>query len=279
MDLETLKRHFLEYLEIERGRSLKTIKNYELYLNTFLKVSKIRKPADISDDILREYRLWLNRKYSGKSTDGRNDTLKKRTQNYYLIALRAFLKYLVRRSILSMPPERIELAKVPERSIDLISSQELERLLKAPEGSDIKVLRDRAILELLFSTGLRVSELCSLPRDIDISKDEFSVRGKGEKVRVVFITDSARTALNSYLKKRADMDEALFIQFGKNAKAHERDSLRLTARSVERIVKHYAIKAGITRTVTPHVHAPQLCHRSFTKRRGSALGASAARAC
>jgi site-specific recombinase XerD len=268
MDLTTLKRHFLEYLEIERGRSLKTIRNYDLYLSRFLEQTKFKKPADVTDDGVREFRLWLNRQASGKIQDGRAETLKKRTQNYYLIALRAFLKYLVRRGIPSLSPERIELAKVPERTIDLISSDELERLLKAPllisqnltaKGAEkasskdekVKVLRDLAILELLFSTGLRVSELCSLSNDLDLTKDEFSVRGKGDKVRVVFITDSARLALKNYLAARKDMDDALFAQVGKNAEAAK--TLRLTPRSVERLVKYYATKAGITRKVTPHV--------------------------
>ncbi len=150
-----------------------------------------------------------------------------------------------------MSPERIELAKVSERSLDLISSQDLERLMRAPEGDDVKSLRDRAMLELLFSTGLRVSELCSLNNDIDLTREELSVRGKGEKVRVVFISPGAKEAVKKYLAKRADMDEALFVQVGK--KLSERETLRLTPRSVERIVKHYATKAGISKKVTPHV--------------------------
>jgi site-specific recombinase XerD len=117
-------------------------------------------------------------------------------------------------------------------------------------------LRDRAILELLFSTGLRVSELCSLPRDLDIERDSFSVRGKGEKFRVVFLSDSARGALRAYLKKRADMDDALFVHIGRGgekAQEKERGSLRLTARSIERLIRRYAIRAGISKKVTPHV--------------------------
>ena len=197
-------------------------------------------------------------------------TMKKRTQNYYLIALRAFLKYLARQSINSMSPDRIELAKVPERSLDLITIEELDRLMKAPDTSTLRGLRDKAILELLFSTGLRVSELCSLPRDINLKLDELSVRGKGEKVRVVFISDDARSAVQKYLDKREDMDDALFVQIlgmekdnkdeknNKNKKvvdklARNRDTLRLTSRSVERIIKQYAIKAGISKKVTPHV--------------------------
>jgi site-specific recombinase XerD len=251
MDLQKLKQQFLEYIEIERGRSHNTVRNYDLYLTTFLNTTKLTRPNQITEDVIRQYRLWLNRRDSGKVVEGRSDTLKKRTQNYYLIALRAFLKYLARIGVESLPPERIELAKVPERSIDLISTTELERLLAAPQGDDVKTLRDKAILELLFSTGLRVSELCSLSTELDLNKDEFSVRGKGEKVRVVFLSDSARKAVKDYLAKRTDMDDALFVQFGKNAKAKE--SLRLTPRSVERIIKHYAIKAGISKKVTPHV--------------------------
>ncbi len=256
MDLELLKKDFLDYTEIEKGRSLKTRRNYDHYLTVFLSHTKLKHPQDITDDVLREYRLWLNRqparlKEGTRAYEGIHENLKKRTQNYYLIALRAFLKYLVRRDITSLSPERIELAKVPERSLDLISSEELDRLMKAPDGADLKSLRDKAILELFFSTGLRVSELCSLPRELDIKKDEFSVRGKGGKVRVVFLSENARQALAAYLKERKDMDDALFVQISKNQ--NDKQSLRLTARSIERIIKHYAIKAGISKKVTPHV--------------------------
>ncbi|MBX4211155.1 tyrosine-type recombinase/integrase [Candidatus Parcubacteria bacterium] len=243
MTIETLQREFLEHLEIERGRSLKTVENYGRYLDTFFSFKKLQDPKDITDDVIREFRLWLNR----RATD--TGTLKKRTQNYYLIALRAFLRYLVKRNIKSLSPDRIELAKVSERSIDTIASNELDRLIKAPDGLDVKSLRDKAILELLFSTGLRVSELCSLPRDLDLKSDEFSIRGKGEKVRVVFMSESARQALKNYLAKRTDMSDAMFIQFGKGAKD---DAGALTPRSVERLIKHYAIKAGISKKVTPH---------------------------
>ena len=251
MKLEDLKREFLEYLEIEKGRSLKTVTNYDRYLTTFLAQTEIEKPKQITDRVVREFRLWLNRRESGTRTDGRNNTLKKSTQNYYLIALRAFLKYLRRQDIETLSPERIELAKVGGRELDLISHNELQRLMQAPEGETLKDYRDRAILELLFSTGLRVSELCGLNSDIDLSQDELSVRGKGDKVRVVFLSEDAKRVVKAYLKKRTDMDEALFIQVGRARK--NADSLRLTPRSVERIVKHYAIKAGITKKVTPHV--------------------------
>ncbi len=259
MDLQTLKREFLEYIEIEKGRSLNTIGNYDHYLSHFLEHAQITSPSQITDDKVREFRLWLNRqpsrqKAGTKKYELQKETLKKTTQNYYLIALRSFLKYLVKRGIESLAPDRIELAKVPERSLDLISTEELERLMNAPLDSKeitVKELRDKAILELFFSTGLRVSELCSLPRDLDIAKDEFSVRGKGEKVRVVFLSDNARQAIKNYLKERQDMDDALFAQVAKNGKGKE--SLRLTPRSVERLIKHYAIKAGISKKVTPHV--------------------------
>src|ERR1035437_1502098 len=138
MSLEELKRQFLEYIEIEKGRSLKTVSNYEHYLDRFLVFSKATSPKDITDDILREYRLWLNRQPSGVVTDGRSENLKRKTQNYYLIALRSFLKYMARRGISTLPADRIELAKVPERSLDLISSDELSRLLDTPKGGDVK---------------------------------------------------------------------------------------------------------------------------------------------
>ncbi len=254
-DLTTLKHEFLQYLEIEKGRSLKTIENYGHYLDRFLSYAHKKNPQDITEDLVREYRIWLNRQDSGKKTNGYKDTLKKRTQNYYLIALRSFLKYMRRRGFEALSPDAIELAKVSERSLDLISNDELSRLMKAPEGENIKELRDKAIMELLFSTGLRVSELCNLPREIDLSNDELSVRGKGEKVRVVFLSPDAKEAVKKYLSKRKDMDEALFIQFGRNArnKDEEGGNLRLTPRSVERIIKYYSIKAGISKKVTPHV--------------------------
>ena len=148
-----------------------------------------------------------------------------------------------------MSPEKIELAKVPQRSIDLITVEELNRLLKATAGTDEKAFRDKAILELLFSTGLRVSELCSLNADIDLSREEFSVRGKGDKVRVVFVSPSAKTAVMQYLKARKDMEEPLFVSYSKAGKSGG----RLTPRSVQRLIKYYATKAGITKKVTPHI--------------------------
>lgn len=248
MDAQGMKRQFLEYIEIERGRAVKTVENYDHYLTRFLKQMNITELSDITEEKVREFRLWLNRQ---QGTAGAS--MKRRTQNYYLIALRAFLKYLRKRGVESLSPERIELAKLPERHIDLISGQELDRLLKAADGSDEKSLRDKAILELLFSTGLRVSELCALNSDIDLSRDDLSVRGKGDKVRVVFLSDAAKDAVRTYLKARKDMEEALFVNVLRAGATHKKTPSRLTPRSIELIMKTYAAKAGITKKVTPHV--------------------------
>ena len=249
--LVELKRHFLEYLEIERGRSVKTVENYDRYLDRFFAFAKVTKPSDLTEEQVREFRLFLNRQ-PGTKVGGRREPMKRRTQNYYLIALRAFLKYLRKRDVESLNPERIELAKVPERSLDLISSAELKRLMSAPDVKTLEGKRDKAILELLFSTGLRISELCSLSiDDVDLTRDEFSIRGKGDKVRVVFISDSARTALQEYLKNRKDMDDAMFVRYGR--KQNDGGDLRLSPRAVQRLLKKYAAAAGITRKVTPHV--------------------------
>lgn len=250
-ELERLKREFLEYIEIERGRSLKTVENYDRYLSVFIVRSKAASAKDISDDAVREFRLWLNRQPAGAGKKS-HETLKRKTQNYYLIALRAFLKYLTKRGFKSLPADRIELAKVPEHSLDLITPSELERLLAAPKGDSLTALRDRAILETLFSTGLRVSELCSLSRDIDLKSDELSVRGKGSKIRVVFFSEAAKSAIKAYLDKRKDMDDALFVSLARGKRPGDKESLALDRRSIGRIVKHYAIKAGVSKKVTPH---------------------------
>lgn len=253
--INDLKQEFLEYIEIERGRSVKTVANYDRYLRRFFEQQKISTPDDITERAVRDFRLWLNRQSSNPYKKNA-DTIKKRTQNYYLIAIRSFLKFLMKRDIKVMAPDKIELAKVEERSIDLITIPELERILAGPETSNLQGLRDRAMMELLFSTGLRVSELCSLDKDLDLSRDEFPIRGKGDKVRVVFLSEYARDTLDAYLKKREDMDEALFVRVpGKAGQKtlDRKESIRLTPRSVERIIKHYAIKAGISKKVTPHV--------------------------
>jgi site-specific recombinase XerD len=250
MNAEAAKRQFLEYIEIERGRAVKTIENYDRYLSRYFAQMKVKNVGDITEQNVREFRLWLNRQPGTKA-----DSMKRRTQNYYMIALRAFLKFLRKRDIDAISPEKIELAKLPERQLDLITSAELERLMQAPQEAFAKekdpekarnYLRDSAILELLFSTGLRVSELCSLNSDIDLTRDELSVRGKGEKVRVVFLSPTAKQAVRAYLKARNDMEEALFVDGRVNA-LH-----RITPRDVQRHLKSYVARAGITNVVTPH---------------------------
>ncbi len=262
-EIERMKREFLEYMEIERGSSLKTVGNYDRYITRFITFSKTTTPKGITDDVVREFRLNLNRSEGVKVRGQSSGTMKKNTQNYHLIALRRFLKYMMKRGVTSLSPDRIELAKVGQRQLDLMSSAELTRLLKAPLQNEsgalspdpsVAQLRDKAIMELFFSTGLRLAELCSLNRDLDLSKDEFSIRGKGEKVRVVFLSDSAKDAIKKYLAKRKDMDEPMFIQFSKNKqKGTGRDDGRLTPRSIERMVKQYAVQSGISRKVTPHI--------------------------
>jgi site-specific recombinase XerD len=249
MDALSMKRQFLEYTEIERGRAVKTVENYDHYLTRFFEWGQIKNVNDLTEEKIREFRLWLNRQ------PGTAGSMKRRTQNYYLISIRAFLKFLRKREIPCISPERIELAKTPERSLDLITTAELERLIQAPvealakekdEHKRLALLRDRAVLELLFSTGLRVAELCAQNSDIDLSRDELSVRGKGEKVRVVFLSPSAKDAVRSYLKERKDMEEALFVD-GRPKKLH-----RMTPRDVQRHIKTYAARAGITKKVSPH---------------------------
>ncbi len=249
--LDQLKREFLEHIEIEKGNALRTVENYDQYLSRFFAFAKLEEPEDITIEKVREFRLWLNRQSTGNNRQT-GKTISKKTQNYYMIALRVFLKFLTRRKIKSMTADEIDLAKVGERSLDLITPNELGRLLTASGGSDIKSLRDKAILELLFSTGLRVSELCSLTNDLDLTADQFSIRGKGGKVRVVFLSDEAKNALKSYMALRKDMSDALFVQVGKELET-AKEIRSLTRRSIERIVKQCAMKAGISKKVTPHV--------------------------
>ncbi|MBU2036633.1 tyrosine-type recombinase/integrase [Patescibacteria group bacterium] len=268
MNIETLIKDYLSHLEVEKGRSKKTAENYGHYLARFLGWAKIDKPGQITADLIRDYRLWLNRQ-PVRQAQGKPAGLKKITQNYHIIALRNFLKYLAKRDIKTMAADKIELAKQTPREVDFLEGDELMRLLRAPDGDSLRSLRDRSLLELLFSTGLRVSEICKLNRDsFNLDKGEFSVRGKGEKIRVVFISDTAKAALKTYLSKRRDIEPALFVRLAKGksggtkmdaiqtktrkARQVKLSELRLTPRSVQRIIKQQAIKAGITRRVTPH---------------------------
>jgi site-specific recombinase XerD len=209
-------------------------------LRKFVEFGKIEKPEDITNDRIRAFRVHLAEK----------GNLKKNTQGYYAIAIRNFLKYLVKRDIPVMTPEKIELPQMPKRQIEVIEYSDLERLLEAPQGKSVKTLRDRAMLETLFSTGLRVSELCALDRYINTTRGEISVKGKGGKIRVVFLSERARKAIKEYLDKRSDAEEALFITFS-NGKTPKPIG-RITPRTVERTIDRYAREAGIAKSVHPH---------------------------
>ncbi len=233
---------YLAYLEIEKNRSLKTRDNYGRYLTTFIELTGIKKPEEIMLETVRKFRLELARR---KSKSGE---LKRITQSYYVIALRNFLKYLVKRDIPALSPEKIELPKIPRRQIEVLEYAEVERLLAVPKGDDIRNLRDRAILETFFSTGLRVSELCALDRYLDIDRGEFTVRGKGEKLRVVFLADRAKDVLKKYLAKRTDADQAMFVSLDQK----NRVTGRIIPRSVQRLVDRAGRKAGIMKKIHPH---------------------------
>lgn len=253
MTLNDLKRQFLEHIEIEKGRAIRTVENYDGYLTKYFEFGKLTSPSEITEDSVREFRLWLNRQPGVHREVGSN--MARRTQNYYLIALRVFLKYLSKRKISTpISADYIDLAKVAQRQIDIISSEELKRLLKAPESEKdpIQRARDKAIMEMLFSTGLRVSELCSLKSSIDLSLDELTVRGKGGKIRLVFLSNDAKNALKEHLKVRKDMSDMLFTSLASKDTKKNEFGKPLNRRSVERIVKKYAIIAGITERVTPH---------------------------
>ena len=243
MDISKATRQFLEYLEVERGRSVKTVENYDRYLDRFVNKMEVKTIFDINDDMVRNYRLWLNR------LPTQTGNVKTNTQNYHLIALRSLLKYLRSRGFDVLSPDAIPLAKVGMRDLDLINYDELLRLLNAPKGDDIIALRDNAILKTLFSTGLRVSELISLSRNIDLSRDDISIRGKGEKVRVVFLSPNSKEAIKIYLDKREDINDALFV----SKQSTSKETTRLTSRSIERIVAKYAKECGISKKVTPHI--------------------------
>jgi len=253
---KTLKQYaidYLEYLEVELGRSQKTIENYHHYLMRFIEFAQknysVNLPNEITLDLIHKYRIYLHR-YQTQN----GETFKTSTQNYHVIALRNFLKYLAKNDIKTLAAEKIEVGKMPEREVEFLEPEEVDRLLLSANGTNRASKRDKALLELLFSSGLRVSELVSLDiEDVNLDRQEFSVRGKGDKIRIVFISDTAKTALEEYLKARNDIDPALFVRdkTGTN-KSADAKGLRLTARSVQRIVKKYATKAGIVKDVHPH---------------------------
>ncbi len=247
---------FLEHLEIESGRSKKTIENYRLYLYRFVEIAteildRDIKPIDIDPELLRKYRLKLNR-YESPNHD---ENLAVITQSYHLIALRGFLKYLARRQIKSLDPSLIDLPHVIRKQVTFLHFDEVEDMLNEIDLSSESGLRDRAIIELLYSGGLRVSELINLNRDsINLERREFVVRGKGSKDRPIFISESAADRVAEYLGSRTDSLPALFLNNSKNLNTVDTSGnfRRLTPRSVERIVEKYARLAGITKHVSPH---------------------------
>lgn len=249
MELESAIADFLEYIEVERGRSLKTIENYSHYLNRFAEFAGEISVDQISSELVSQWRQNLNRM---RLPDGRS--VNRTTQNYHLIALRSFLKYLARRNVDSLPAEKVELAQAKRPQVSFLSRDEVQRLADAIPRDSLAGLRDRAIIELLFSSGLRVSELVALNRrDVNLERGEFAVRGKGQKDRPVYLTDSAVAALKNYLDVRQDNYQPLLIHVsGSKLELNEGDFTRLTARSVQRLIERYARLAGITKKVTPH---------------------------
>jgi site-specific recombinase XerD len=249
-EIERLLQDYLNYLEIEKNRSPRTSENYKHYLDEFFKFAEVSSPAAITDNVVREFRVALARR-----------EIKRVTQGYYAIALRNFLKYLAKRDIKSLAAEKIELPKIPERQIDTLEYGDLERLLAAPKGDSLRDLRDKAVLEMFFSTGLRLAELCALPRTIDLRRGEVSVRGKGDKLRVVFISDSAREAVQKYLARRAntsggDAEDTLFVSLDRLGRVIG----PITPRAVQRLVEFRAKQAGIPN----HIHAHLLRHSFAT---------------
>ncbi len=245
MTISDLITDFLEYLEIEQNRSQKTIANYDRYLQRLVEFAGDKDVSKINDDMVRKWRIWLAR-----HKDNQGEEMGKTTQNYHLIALRSFLKYAAKRDLETLPSDKIELARVTRPQIGFLDTDEVQRLFDIIDTSNPVGLRDRAMLELLFSSGLRVSELVNLDRDhINLERGEFMVRGKGQKDRPVFISPEAAEAIDLYLKSRNDSDKPLFIHY---AGSKEEGYTRLTARSVQRMVKRYAGLAGITKVVTPH---------------------------
>lgn len=249
MQFQKAKTDFLEYLEIEQGRSQKTIQNYDHYLTRLLDFAGDIKISDVDAELIRKWRLWLNR--LGTNTA---DELQKNTLNYHLIALRSFLKFCAKRDIAALPADKIELAKANRKQVTFLNQDELERLFATPDIESLQGVRDRAILELLFSSGLRVSELVGLNKgDINLKRKEFMVRGKGQKDRPIFVSDAAAWWVQQYIDKRQDNSAPLFIRYsGTKQVSLSGNFYRLTARSVQRLVARYALMAGITKHVSPH---------------------------
>lgn len=241
---------YVEHLEVERGRSSKTAQNYNHYLERLVDFTGDIEVSEITTELIRKYRLWLNR-----HVNDNGETLSTITQNYHLIALRGFLAYLAKRDIESLSPEKIELPKITRKQVTFLDSHEIGRLLEAVPGDDSPAqLRDTAIIELLFSSGLRVSELVDLNRDhINTKRREFTVRGKGQKDRAVFISPRAAEKIEQYLAIRQDSLPALFLNYSRNSQTDTSGNYRrLSVRSIQRMINKYARLAGITKHVSPH---------------------------
>ena len=247
--LDKLIVDFLEYMEIEQNRSQKTIANYHHYLTRLTDYAGDITVSDITPELVRKWRLWLNR--LGTNT---SDELQKTTQNYHLIALRSLLKYCAKRDIPALSADKVELSRTVRKQVTFLTEEELPRLFNEPDIETLPGLRDRAILELLYSSGLRVSELVGLNKDhINLKRLEFMVRGKGQKDRPIFISPEAAEWIEKYLNKRTDNNRPLFIRAGGTKKADTSgDHARLSARSVQRMVARYARLAGITKKISPH---------------------------
>lgn len=248
MNLHKAVKDYLDYLEVEKNRSPLTRKSYERCLRKFILISGAKKISDLTEKSIREFRVKL------ADTPG----LKKGTQVYSIIVIRNFLKYLAKQGIASVSADKIELPKIPQRQISILEYPDLERLLSAPKGNNLKSLRDRAILETFFSTGLRISELCSMDRFTNFDRGELTIRGKGEKLRTVFLSERAKKAIKEYLDKRTDTDQALFISISKSK--NPKVLGRIIPRAIQRLVDYYGKAAGIPNRITPH----QLRHQFAT---------------
>lgn len=240
---------FLEYLEVEQNRSQKTSENYHLYLNRLVEFAGDIPVEKVTNELIRKWRLWLAR-YKNEQGESLSPT----TQAYHLIALRSFLKFCSKRDLHALTPEKVELPHINRKQVSFLNEDELGRLFSTLRGDNLIALRDRAIIGLLYSSGLRVSELTNLNRDsINMKRREFRVRGKGQKDRPVFISEDAAMLVDSYCQARTDMLKPLFIRYGGSERVDTTgDYGRLTPRSIQRIVSHYALLAGITKKVTPH---------------------------
>jgi len=252
-ETERLVEEFLEYLELARNCSPLTLCNYRHYLSRFSSWLKKSFPkaklTSVDLEIIKKYRLFLARFTAPDGTP-----LSRSTQAYHLIALRSFFKWLIKNDWKVLAPEKIDVPKLGERSLKFLTTEQVSRLLAQPAISHPRGLRDRAILETLFSTGLRVSELVKLNRDqIDLKRREFGVVGKGGRARVVFLSSSAAKWIGRYLAMRTDPWKPLFIRLpGKNPPVVDEEKMRLTARSIQRIVKKYVRKAKLPIDATTH---------------------------